>query len=258
MLTAETTMAVDTHGYLLNPQGERATGFRLDATTGARLRSVAEPLRAPPVYTPVIATTHIHYRVNLPSDTWFAAERGSRSAAMIMDSDAPMTILGCDTAAFLDMSFAGGSIAVFNATGAQGRLSFRWMKSASSDSAPVWLLFYLVNRKATFTAAAWKKAQSNYPMPARAPAAQETNALPDVSINGANFGDLDIIHGPAGVTQFRETLNTVKVTAFTQNGSAAGQLLTATAQPNGDLIARYSNLRTLRYAEVAQFEQACA
>ncbi len=251
MQLANTALPIDAHGYFVLPDGERASGFRLDAATGARLRSVPEPLRAPPAQAPAHPTTRITYSVNLPSGSLPSAERRIRDMAINTESGRPVTILGCDTAAFLDATFAGGSIVIFNAGGVSSRLSFRWMKTGtSSDGAMVWMLFYLVNRKATFSEAAWKSAQRPYAVRPGGVSSREPNVLPSVSVNGALTGDIEVVHGPLGVTQYRDMLNAVKVNALQQNGAASGAFVGASTHANGDIIARYGNGRSIRYAQI--------
>ncbi len=253
MQIAATALPIDAHGYFVLPDGERASGFRLDAATGARLRSVPEPLRAPPAQLPAHATTRITYSVNLPSVGLATAERRIRDMAISTASGVPVTILGCDTGAFLDSTFAGGSIMIFNAAGGASRLSFRWMKTeTANDGSATWMLFHLVNRKASFSEPAWKSAQRTYTLRTGGVAAREPNVLPSVSVNGALTGDIEVVHGLLGVTQYRDMLNAVKVNALSQNGAAAGAFVDATTHSNGDIIARYANGRSIRYAQIAE------
>ncbi|MDZ4790750.1 MAG: hypothetical protein SGJ17_05995 [Hyphomicrobiales bacterium] len=255
MPMAATALPIDAQGYIMLADGERASGFRLDAATGARLRSVTEPLRAPPAQLPASRTSKIFYAVNLPSGNFPHIDRRIREMAAKAENGAKLTILGCDCAAFLEATFAGGSVAIFNAHGASERLSLRWMRTESENSGR-WTLFYRLNRKASFSEPAWRNARRHYTIPAKPVAYLEPNELVDVSVNGAQFGNVEIVHRPLGVTQYTEALSTVKISALHQDGAAAGAFLDAAAYGDGEIIARYGNGRMLRYAQIEQCASA--
>lgn len=255
MHIAATALPIDAQGYIVLPDGERASGFRLDAATGARLRSVTEPLRAPPNLLPPSRTSKVTYTVNLPPGSLPNMDRRIREMAANAENGATLTVLGCDCAAFLDASFAGGSVAIYNAQGASERLSLRWMR-ADGENGGRWMLFYRINRKASFSEPAWRNARRHYKILAKPVADMEPNQLSDVSINGTHFGAIEIAHQPLGVTQYREALSTVKISILHQDGAAAGAFLDAAARDDGEVIARYGNGRVLRYAQIEQCASA--
>jgi flagellar hook protein FlgE len=164
------------------------------------------------------------------------------------------TVLGQDTDAFLQQSLGGGAITAFDISGAPVNIQLRWAKTESSlyGGTDTWNLFYLVNSSATGTQPAWQNAGINYtfgPNGQMSPSIG-TITLPNVTVNGVSLGDIQVVHGSGGITQFSDPNGGVKVNLLQQNGFPAGELQQIAVGSNGRIIGSYSNGRTLELAEI--------
>jgi flagellar hook protein FlgE len=166
------------------------------------------------------------------------------------------TVFGIDQSQFLNESIAGGSITAFDGTGTPVNLQFRWAKTDSaslgaghSDS---WNLFYNVNSNATNTQAAWVNAGTNFDFNANGQLTPplSTLTLNNVNINGQSLGNLAVLFGSGGLTQFANTNGTVQVNQLSQNGSSAGQLQSIAVDNQGRVVGTFSNGQTVPLAQV--------
>jgi len=164
------------------------------------------------------------------------------------------TVFGQDTSAFLDQSLGGGAITAFDISGSPVNIQLRWAKTESSayGGTDTWNLYYLVNSNATGTQTAWQNAGVNYtfgPNGQMDPAVG-TLTLNNVTVNGIALGDIQLVHGSGGITQFADPNGGVKVNQLKQNGFPAGELQQVAVGDNGRIIGSYSNGRTLELAEI--------
>src|SRR5882724_6378499 len=163
-------------------------------------------------------------------------------------------VLGQDTDAFLNESLGGGAIPAFDISGSPVNIQLRWAKIDSSiyGGTDTWNLFYLVNSTATGTQPAWQNAGVNYsfgPNGQMVPSIG-TLTLNNVTVNGVSLGNIQLVHGTGGITQFADPNGGVKVNLLQQNGFPAGELQKIAVGSNGRIIGSYSNGRTLELADI--------
>jgi flagellar hook protein FlgE len=164
------------------------------------------------------------------------------------------TVVGNDVSTFIDESISGGAVTAYDTSGSPVNLQLRWAKidSASSGGTDTWNLFYQVNSNATGTDVAWMNAGTNYTFGANGQMDPmvSTTSLNNVSIDGVNLGNLQLVHGSGGVTQFADANGNVQVNLLQQNGFPAGSLQSVAVNDKGRVVGTYSNGRTLDLAEI--------
>jgi flagellar hook protein FlgE len=164
------------------------------------------------------------------------------------------TVLGQDSDAFLNESLGGGAITAFDISGSPVNIQLRWAKVDSSayGGTDTWNLFYLVNSSATGTQPAWQNAGVNYTFGANGQMSPSigTLTLNNVTVNGVALGNIQLVHGTGGITQFSDPNGGVKVNLLQQNGFPAGELQKIAVGSNGRVIGSYSNGRTLELADI--------
>jgi flagellar hook protein FlgE len=164
------------------------------------------------------------------------------------------TVVGNDLTTFIDNSVGGGAITAYDISGSPVNIQLRWAKvdSASTGGTDTWNLFYQENSTATGTTVAWRNAGVNYTFGANGQMNPliATLALNNVTVDGINLGNVQLVHGAGGITQFSDANGTVKVNLLTQNGYAAGELQTVAVSDKGRVVGSYSNGRTIDLAEI--------
>jgi flagellar hook protein FlgE len=164
------------------------------------------------------------------------------------------TVIANDETAFLDSSIGGGAVTAYDISGSPVNIQLRWAKieSAAYGGTDTWNLFYQVNSNATGTQVAWQNAGTDYTF---SPNGQMdppiTNlTLDDVTVNGLSLGDVQLVHGAGGVTQFADPNGNAKVNLLQQNGFPAGELQSVNVNDKGRVVGSYSNGRTIDLAEI--------
>jgi flagellar hook protein FlgE len=164
------------------------------------------------------------------------------------------TVIGQDVDAFLDQSIGGGAVTAYDISGSPANIQLRWAKvdSALYGGTDTWNLFYLVNGSATGTQTAWQNAGVNYSF---GPNGQMnptigTLTLSNVTVNGISLGDIQLLHGSGGITQFADPNGGAKVNLLQQNGFPAGELQQIAVSDKGRIVGTYSNGRNLDLAEI--------
>jgi flagellar hook protein FlgE len=165
-------------------------------------------------------------------------------------------VLGMDTTAFIKESIGGGAITTYDQSGAPVNMQLRWGKVDSSSLGAghqdTWNLFYQVDSNATGSEVAWQNAGVNYKFDANGqmnPLIANTT-LNNVVVDGISLGDVQIVHGSGGLTQFADTNGTAQVNLIQQDGFPAGSLQSISISDKGRVVGTYSNGRTLDLAEV--------
>ena len=164
------------------------------------------------------------------------------------------TVVANDLNTFIDETLGGGAITAYDVSGSPVNIQLRWAKIDSSAYGGVdkWNLFYQVNSKATGTEVAWKNVGVDYifgPNGQMNPAVANLT-LPAVTVDGVLLGNLQVIHGTGGLTQFADPNGSVKVNSLQQNGFPAGELQQVAVNDKGRVIGSYSNGRTIDLAEI--------
>jgi len=164
------------------------------------------------------------------------------------------TVVANDLTAFLKDSISGGAVTAYDAAGSPVNVQLRWVKvdSASIGGTDTWNLFYQESSTATGTAVAWRNIGTNYTFGANGQMNPAISAatIPNVTIDGINLGDLQIVHGSGGVTQFADPNGNVQVNLMQQNGFPAGSLQSIAVNDKGRVVGTYSNGRSLDLAEI--------
>jgi flagellar hook protein FlgE len=74
--------------------------------------------------------------------------------------------------------------------------------------------------------------------------------LNNVTVDGVSLGNIQIVHGSGGITQFADPNGNVQVNQLLQNGFAAGELKSVAVNDKGRIVGSYSNGRTIDLAEI--------
>jgi flagellar hook protein FlgE len=164
------------------------------------------------------------------------------------------TVVANDLSTFLKSSVGGGAVTSYDVSGAPVNIQLRWAKtdSAAYGGTDTWNLFYQTNSLATGTQVAWVNAGVNYTF---SPNGQMTPAVPNltlsnVTVNGISLGNVQLVHGTGGVTQFADPNGNVQVNLLQQNGFPAGELQQVSVSDKGRLVGSYSNGRTIDIADI--------
>jgi len=164
------------------------------------------------------------------------------------------TVIANDVTTFLNQSIGGGAVTAYDVSGAPVNIQLRWAKIDSSayGGTDTWNLFYQVNSAATGTQVAWRNAGVNYTFsPNGQMAPPVTNlTLTGVTVNGISLGDLSVIHGSGGITQYADPNGNAQVNLLQQNGYAAGNLQSVAVNEKGRVVGTYSNSRSVDLAEI--------
>jgi flagellar hook protein FlgE len=185
---------------------------------------------------------------------------GNTAAAFgtINQSASPPTVgpvVGNDVTSFLNETVSGGSITAFDALGNPVNVQLRWAKvaSAGQGGTDTWELFYQTNPNATGTQAAWVNAGTRFQFDATGqmnpPVANLT--LNNLTVKGDTIGNVQLVFGSNGLTQFADSSGTVKINTLQQNGAAAGQLTGISVDNQSRIIGTFSNGQTVPLAQVS-------
>ena len=74
--------------------------------------------------------------------------------------------------------------------------------------------------------------------------------LANVSVDGVALGNLALVFGSGGLTQFSDPNGNVQVNQLQQNGFAAGSLQSVSVNDKGRVVGAYSNGRTIDLAQI--------
>ena len=179
------------------------------------------------------------------------------------------SITATQATTFLEGTVAGGAITSFDASGAPINVQFRWGKidSVANGGTDTWNLFYLTDSNASGSDVAWLNVGQDYTFGAdvawvnvgqdytfgadgqlNPPLTQVT--ISDLTVDGLNLGDITLVHGLNGLSQFANNNGAVQVTNISQNGYASGQLASLAITNDGQVTGIYTNGQTVGIAEV--------
>ena len=165
------------------------------------------------------------------------------------------TVRAQDLTVFLDQSIGGGAVTAFDISGSPVNIQLRWAKVDSADytgGTDTWNLFYQLDSNATGTQSAWQNVGVNYMFGANGQMNPTIGSLTmsGVTVNGIALGDIQLVHGSGGVTQFADANGNAQVNILQQNGFPAGELQQVSVSDKGRIIGSYSNGRTIDLAEI--------
>ncbi|HEU4661691.1 MAG TPA: flagellar hook-basal body complex protein [Pseudolabrys sp.] len=256
---------LNSQGYLVNGGGYFLEGIPIDPDTGNPIGSALSPLQFNNSFLPAQATNQIIYGANLPAFPLTTnadpAVPGSEllKAADFTTSDPTASIVGSEVPTFLDESLDGGTLTVYNGTGAPANIQFRWAKvdDSATGTADTWNLFYLTNSSATGATPAWINIGQDFTFDGSGQLnpAVASKVLTGVTIDGNTIGDVTLSFS-GGLTQFSSNNGSTTVNSLQQNGYAAGQLVSLSVGNNGRISGSFSNGKTVDLAEVPLFSFA--
>jgi flagellar hook protein FlgE len=260
--SSDDNLAMSEDGYLINGQGQFVLGLPLDGDSRPAGRR-PEILRIRADAAPPSATDWVVYRANLPCFPFTANADFEKADSELLDrtqlardpsAQGSGIVLGDDRVKFLACSLAGGSVAVFTRDGTKVPLVLRWAKVGSLRSAGCdsWNLFYRARRDPRGGEVAWKNSGHTLAFEADGRLTTSANSIPifDVTVDGIRLGNLSLIFGAGGITQFADRTGLVKVLELTVNGSAGGTFTGISMSSRGRLFAHYTDGLTRPLADV--------
>jgi flagellar hook protein FlgE len=164
------------------------------------------------------------------------------------------TVIANDVAAFLDSSIGGGAVTAYDISGSPVNIQLRWAKvdSAANGGTDTWNMFYQVDSNATGNNVAWQNAGTDYTfdLNGQMNPAIGNLTLKNVVVEGFSLGNVQLVHGSGGITQFADPNGNAQVNLLQQNGFPAGELQSVNVSDKGRVVGSYSNGRTIDLAEI--------
>jgi flagellar hook protein FlgE len=260
--SSDDNLALSEDGYLINGQGQFMLGLPLDGE-GRRIARDPEVLRISAAPLAPSASDWVVYRANLPSFPMTATAEFDVGDSELLDktqlardpsAQGSGIVLGDDRVKFLSHSLCGGSVPVYSREGAKLQLHLRWAKVGSlrSSGGDCWNLFYRVRRDPRGGEVAWKNSGHSFLFEADGRLATTAHSIPvfDVTVDGHRMGNLSIIFGAGGLTQFADRIGLVKVLEMNANGSAGGEFTGISMSRRGRLFAHYADGMTRPIADI--------
>jgi flagellar hook protein FlgE len=260
--SSDDNLALSEDGYLINGEGHFVLGLPLDSEA-RRISNEPEVLRISAAGIAPSPSDWVVYRANLPSFPMTANAEFDVSDSELLDktqlardpsAQGSGIVLGDDRVKFLARSLCGGSVTVYSREGAKVQLYLRWAKVGSlrSSGGDCWNLFYRVRRDPRGGEVAWKNSGHSFTFEADGRLATTAHSIPvfDVTVDGHRLGNLSVIFGAGGLTQFADRIGLVKVLEVAANGSAGGEFTGISMSPQGRLFAHYADGLTRPIADV--------
>jgi len=253
----------DKDGYLVNGAGYYLMGIPIDPTTGNPIGSAPQLLQFNSGFLPAQVTTQIDYQANLASYPLTPAHDVNVPGSELLDATGYSvdpttagagTVVADDLSVFFDESISGGAITSYNPSGGPVNVQLRWAKTDSTTvgGTDTWNLFYEVDSNATGASVAWQNVGTDYIFDASGQMSPPVTSvtLTGLTVNGSLIGDVQLMHGSGGLTQFADANGSVHVNQLQQDGYAAGFLQSLTVNDKGHVVGTYSNSRTVDLAEI--------
>lgn len=163
-------------------------------------------------------------------------------------------VVANDNTAFISSSVSGGAITVYDENGSPVNIQFRWAKVDSDDNGgtDTWNMFYLEDPDASGTDTMWRNIGQTYTFGSDGtldPVVSQIT-LSGIVVDGANLGDINLIHGTGGLTQYDDPNGNVQVNDFSQDGLASGELVGVQVADGGTIVANYSNGLSLNIVDI--------
>ncbi len=255
-------LALSEDGYVVNESGQFLLGAMLDEH-GKPSGLAPQVLRLDMSGIPTTGTSRISYRVNLPSYPMTANADFDIDGSELLDpapfardpsSQGSGVVLGDDRMKFLDRSLAGGAVQIIAPDGTKLRLVLRWAKMGSlrSFGRDCWNLFYRVRKDARSGEIAWKNVGQRFVFTGDGRLEDGALAIPvmDMAIDGIRLGNISLVFGPGGVTQFADRSGLVKMRLIEADGCIGGAFAGLSMSGRGRLFAHYTNGEMLAIADM--------
>ncbi len=243
------------NGYMVNGAGYALMGIPLDPATGAPTSSTPQVLQFNSNFLPAQATTQIDYQANLPTSPSSAPFTLSDYTVNPLDggSAAAGTVVGTDASTFTSQSLDGGSVTAYDSEGNPVNVQLRWAQTSSSSGSNTWQLFYQADTTATGSQVAWQNTGTSFTFNSSGQLTSPTSptlAIPNLTVNGDNVGNVTLNFGTNGLTQFSAASGTASVNNITANGFTAGNLQSLSVDTQGQIVGSFSNGQTIALADV--------
>jgi flagellar hook protein FlgE len=243
------------NGYMVNGAGYALMGIPLDPATGTPTTSTPQVLQFNSNFLPAQATTQIDYQANLPTSPSSAPFTLSDYTVNPLDggSGAAGTVVGTDASTFTSQSLDGGSVTAYDSEGNPVNVQLRWAQTSSSSGSNTWQLFYQADTTATGSQVAWQNTGTSFTFNSSGQLTSPTSptlAIPNLTVNGDNVGNVTLNFGTNGLTQFSAASGTASVNNITANGFTAGSLQSLSVDTQGQIVGSFSNGQTIALADV--------
>ncbi len=251
--SSDEDLALSEDGYLINASGQFLLGLPLKED-GKSAGHEPKIVRLEPGGIETTGTIRITYRANLPSYPMTANADFDLDQSELLDRtnlardpsvQGSGLVLGDDRLKFLDRSLAGGSLTLISPEGRTVQLVLRWAKMSSLRSAgrDCWNLFYRVRRDARSGEVAWKNTGYAFMFGADGRLTEASLVVPvmDMMIDGIRMGNISLIFGASGITQFADRSGLVKVLKSEADGCIGGAFTGLSMSGRGRLFAHYAN-----------------
>lgn len=207
------SLQIDATGQLVNRQGAKVMGFKTDPTTGD-------------------VTSRTPSAITVPIDKGIVGQKTSAITAKVnLDATAPTYVPATNTPAYSTYS---SSFDVYNSQGKAIPVNLFFIKAATPNQ---WDVHYQVNNSTGFAIAAANKL-STVTFKNDGSLDLNTPSIP-LTFKDAN-GTTDIT--PAvDLTGLTQLASRFSVSKLSQNGFASGDLNSVSIEPDGTVLARYSN-----------------
>jgi flagellar hook protein FlgE len=154
---------------------------------------------------------------------------------------------------FLDQSINGEALTIYDDAGTPLNVQLRWAKvnREVSGGEDTWNLFYMSNSNAAGSDPKWINVGQDFVFEdsvLNPPFASTT--INDLTVNGVNAGDIQLVHGSTGLTQFAEASGQANIITLNQDGYAAGEVVRVQIGDGGRITAFYSNGQMADIAEI--------
>jgi hypothetical protein len=251
--SADDNLALSEDGYLINGDGLFLLGLPL-TEEGRPAGHEPRVVRLDTAGIETMPTARMHYRANLPSFPMTANADFDVTGSELLDKtlfardpsvQGSGIVLGDERMKFLDRSLAGGSVRIIAPDGQVVQLVLRWAKVTSLRSAgrDSWNLFYRVRRDARSGEVAWKNIGHLFIFGPDGRLEEASLAIPviDLIADGVRLGNVSLIFGSAGITQFADRAGLVKVLKADADGYLGGAFSGISLSARGRLFAHYTN-----------------
>lgn len=267
LYTRRGDFSVDREGYLVNGSDYYLSGLKLDPDSGNPVGDAVDLIKIDTKGIGAEVTTKINYELNLPevpltqNATNFPDTPDSEKWDLNGATAIPATVTADDSDQFEENSITGSAITCYDANGTPVNLQFRWAKVDNSfatdgNTTDTWVCYYKSDSEATGTADKWTQMgtyefQADGQLNAIDGDTTATSVtLTGLTIDGATIGDVTVRHGTGGLTQQADSNGTVSITEKSQDGVPAGDFVDVEISDEGQVIANYSNGRSVPIFEI--------
>ncbi|MEP0519346.1 MAG: flagellar hook-basal body complex protein [Hyphomicrobiales bacterium] len=163
-------------------------------------------------------------------------------------------VIANDNTNFINSSVSGGAITVFDPNGSPVNVQFRWAKvdSTGLGGADTWNMFYLEDPDATGTDTQWRNVGQDYTFDASGQLDPQVTqlTLTNLTVGGVSLGNINLVHGTDGLTQYDDSNGNAQVNSMTQDGMPSGELVGIQIADGGTVVGNYSNGLSLNIVEI--------